>query len=65
VKHTASPRFWKAYEALPANVRRLADANFKLLTSDPTHPSLRFNEGECSSLVSSSFHLPSAEAQVP
>ena len=42
MKHAASPRFWKAYEALPANVRRLADANFKLLKGDPNHPSLQF-----------------------
>ena len=42
MKHTASPRFWKAYEALPVNVQRLADANFRLLKSDPTHPSLQF-----------------------
>ena len=42
MKHTASARFWNAYEALPAKVRRLADANFKLLKSDPTHPSLQF-----------------------
>jgi hypothetical protein len=42
VKHAASPRFWKAYEALPTSVQRQADANFKLLKSDPTHPSLQF-----------------------
>ena len=42
MKHTASTKFWKAYEALPVNVRRLADANFKLLKSNPTHPSLQF-----------------------
>ncbi|MCG2666162.1 hypothetical protein ACFPFP_04370 [Bradyrhizobium sp. GCM10023182] len=42
MKHAASPRFWKSYEALPANVRRLADANFRLLKSDPNHPSLQF-----------------------
>nr|WP_249801966.1 hypothetical protein [Bradyrhizobium zhengyangense] len=27
---------------MPANVRRLADANFRLLKSDPNHPSLQF-----------------------
>jgi hypothetical protein len=27
---------------LPAEVRRLADANFELLKSDPLHPSLHF-----------------------
>ena len=42
MKHTASPRFWKAYEALPTGVQRLADANFRLLKKDPTHPSLQF-----------------------
>ncbi|SEM74728.1 hypothetical protein [Bradyrhizobium sp. OK095] len=42
MKHAASPRFWKAYEALPTSVQRQADANFKLLKSDPTHPSLQF-----------------------
>jgi hypothetical protein len=42
VKHAASPRFWKAYQALPTSVQRQADANFKLLKSDPTHPSLQF-----------------------
>ncbi|PDT72073.1 MULTISPECIES: ParE family toxin-like protein [Bradyrhizobium] len=44
MKHAASPRFWKAYAALPANVRKLADANFALLKSDPTHPSLQFKK---------------------
>ena len=42
MKHAASPRFWKAYAALPLKVRELADANFQLLKSDPTHPSLQF-----------------------
>ncbi|AWL96443.1 ParE family toxin-like protein [Bradyrhizobium ottawaense] len=44
MKHAASPRFWKAYAALHANVRKLADANFALLKSDPTHPSLQFKK---------------------
>jgi hypothetical protein len=35
VKHSASPRFWAAYEALPASIRKLADANFVLLKRDP------------------------------
>jgi hypothetical protein len=41
VKHSASPRFWTTYEALPSSVRKLADANFSLLKSDPRHPSLQ------------------------
>ena len=42
MKHTASSRFWKAYDTLPVNIRELADANFKLLKNDPNHPSLQF-----------------------
>ena len=38
----AAPRFWALYEALPAEVRALADKNFALLNSDPRHPSLHF-----------------------
>jgi hypothetical protein len=44
VKHSASPRFWAAYEALPASIRKLADANFVLLKRDPRHPSLQFKK---------------------
>jgi hypothetical protein len=44
VKHFASPRFWAAYEALPIQVRRLADANYLLLKRDPRHPSLQFKK---------------------
>ena len=42
MKHFASPDFWKAYESLPAQVRRVADNNYELLKSDPRHPSLHF-----------------------
>jgi hypothetical protein len=42
VNHTASARFWRCYDSLPVDVRALADKNFKLLKSDPTHPSLQF-----------------------
>jgi hypothetical protein len=44
VKHFASPKFWAAYERLPASVRELADANFELLKRDPRHPSLQFKK---------------------
>ncbi len=30
------------YDSLPADIRALADKNFKLLKSDPRHPSLHF-----------------------
>jgi hypothetical protein len=44
VKHFASSKFWSAYEALPHQVRRLADENYALLKRDPRHPSLRFKK---------------------
>jgi len=42
LKHWASPRFWALYQALPPEVRELADKNFELLKADRRHPSLRF-----------------------
>jgi hypothetical protein len=44
MNHFASPNFWKCYHALPANIRELADKNFALLQTDPTHPSLNFKK---------------------
>jgi len=44
VNHRTTPRFWRAYEALPAEIRELADKNFELLKSDPSHPSLHFKK---------------------
>jgi hypothetical protein len=40
--HRASRRFWEHYRRLPAEVQRLADKNYKLLKSNPDHPSLSF-----------------------
>ena len=42
MNHTASARFWRCYESLPADARAMADKNFKLLKHDPSHPSLQF-----------------------
>lgn len=42
MKHHASSRFWALYEALPAEVRELADNSYALLKNDPRHPSLHF-----------------------
>ena len=44
MKHRASPKFWKFYEQLPAEIQQLADENFALLKSDPRHPSLHFKK---------------------
>ncbi|WP_322517300.1 hypothetical protein SR870_07095 [Rhodopseudomonas palustris] len=41
MKHLAAPRFWAAYDDLPAPIRKLADAQYALLKSDPRHPSLQ------------------------
>ena len=43
MKHRASQRFW-CYQSLPAEVRKLADANYELLKSNPSHPSLHFKK---------------------
>ena len=42
MKHHASSRFWALYDALPAEVRNLADKNYHLIKSNPKHPSLHF-----------------------
>jgi hypothetical protein len=42
LKHFASVAFWKAYDQLPATIKKLSDKNFALLKSDPSHPSLAF-----------------------
>ncbi|MDE2134333.1 MAG: hypothetical protein KGM97_01055 [Alphaproteobacteria bacterium] len=42
--HYASASFWKAYNALPLEIRELADKNFALLKENPQHPSLHFKK---------------------
>ena len=42
--HHASKSFWQAYEALPADVRDLADKNYDLLEQNPQHPALHLNK---------------------
>ena len=44
MNHYASPRFWALYEALPSDIRDIADKNYQLLKSDPHHPSLHFKK---------------------
>jgi hypothetical protein len=44
LKHLASPEFWTCYRALPKDVQELADKKFKLLESEPRHPSLRLKK---------------------
>jgi len=42
MNNCASPRFWRHYNALRPEVRKLADKNFQLFKTNPLHPSLRF-----------------------
>ncbi len=44
MNHLTTPAFWKRYQALPAEVQRLADKNFQLLKADLAHPSLEFKK---------------------
>jgi hypothetical protein len=44
VKHHATDRFWQCYEALPGDIRNLANRNFEKLKQDPEHPSLHFKK---------------------
>jgi hypothetical protein len=39
-----TPRFKKAFEALPSDVQELARAAFRQFLADPAHPSLRFKQ---------------------
>ena len=37
-----SARFWRHYNALLPEIRKLADKNFKIFQANPQHPSLHF-----------------------
>lgn len=38
MSHHTTPEFWELYDALPKEVRELADKNCALLRADPSHP---------------------------
>jgi hypothetical protein len=44
MRHRATPRFWRYYDNLPEQVRRLADGCFEVLRANPHHPSLHFKK---------------------
>jgi hypothetical protein len=44
LRHHATPRFWRAYYALPVEVQRLADEKYALLKENLGHPSLHFKQ---------------------
>jgi hypothetical protein len=42
--HRTTPEFWRAYHALPEDVRRRAGKQFELLKQNPRHASLQFKK---------------------
>ena len=42
MRSRATPRFWRLFHDLAADVRRLAIKNFRLWQGNPNHPSLRY-----------------------
>ncbi len=42
--HRTVPSFWREYNALPQEVREIADKNYLLLKVDPRHASLHFKK---------------------
>ena len=40
MRHRATPSFWQEYNALDADILKLADKSFEILKKDPQHPSL-------------------------
>jgi len=42
--HFTTPEFWRYFNGLPEDVRRLAEKDFELLKENPRHPSLRFKK---------------------
>jgi hypothetical protein len=44
LKHTASKRFWRCFDALPTEVQSLSRKNFELLKLDAGHASLQFKK---------------------
>lgn len=44
MNHHTTGDFWHCYNALPKNVRLVADQNFEILRENPWHPSLHFKQ---------------------
>ena len=42
--HYTTRKFWKCYNNLPENIQRIADQYYKLLKSNPSHPSLHLKK---------------------
>jgi hypothetical protein len=44
MQHRATRDFWKAYRALPQEIRNRADQKFSLLKASQQHPSVQFKK---------------------
>ena len=44
MRHRATASFWRSYQALPEELRDLADKNFALLKRNGRHPSVQFKK---------------------
>lgn len=44
LRSRATPGFWKAYHALPAEIQERAKAAFSRFGEDPSHPGLQFKQ---------------------
>jgi hypothetical protein len=44
VRHRAAPSFWREYNALHPEIRKLADKSFEILKKDPQYPSLHLKK---------------------
>jgi mRNA-degrading endonuclease RelE of RelBE toxin-antitoxin system len=44
MRHFTSPSFGESYDKLPAPIQELADKNYKLLKTNPRHPSLQLKK---------------------
>jgi hypothetical protein len=64
VKHFATPTFWRSSRKLPQDIRELADRNFALLKTDPSHRSLSFKKVGVLWSVRVGLHYRSLAAEV-
>jgi hypothetical protein len=42
--HFTTRRFWQCYDSLSEPIQQVADENYQLLKTDPSHPSLHFKK---------------------
>jgi hypothetical protein len=65
LKHFAAPSFWEGYERLPVNIRRLSDQCYRVLKSNPRHPSLHFKKIGKYRSVRVGLHYRALAVQIP